>query len=700
MNRFKIIIFISILAMFSACNTSKIDYPETRKDDVVETYFGTEVADPYRWLEDDNSEETEAWVKAQNAVTEEYFANIEFQAKIKTRLDELTNYERMIFNAKRGDSYFYFKNSGLQDHNVLYIKRGAEGAEEVLLDPNTFSEDGSASLAQISVSETGEFLVYAISQSGSDWKKLHILNTNTMEVLPDVLTDIKFTLISWHKDGFFYSKFDNVDHVDKLTAKNTQSAIYYHKLNTPQSADELIFTNTDEGDRYYYAEATKKYLAIYEQKGTYGNQLYLKNLENQRQNVFRLTSGFNYEYEIVTSIGDKLYIMTNYRSPRYRMAEVDLSTMAIGEWQDIIPEANGILKEVKYIGGKFIALYLDDVQHKIKVFDTEGNEIKDVELPGAGTVTVLNGESKSPTLMFGFTSYTSPETIYEYNLETQVTSTFFEPNVDIDLDNLVSELQFYESKDGTKIPMYLVHNIGLSKNKKNPAFLYGYGGFNVTVMPRYRAHIILWAEMGGVYAHAHLRGGSEYGEGWHQAGMKLNKQNVFDDFIAAGEYLISESYTNPKKLAIHGGSNGGLLVGAVTNQRPDLFEVAVPAVGVMDMLRYHKFTIGWAWASDYGTSEDSVHFNNLYAYSPLHNISEEKDYPAVLVLTADHDDRVVPAHSFKYIATLQEKSTSKEPALIRIQTKAGHGAGVPISVKNEETADIIAFMLYNMDENF
>ena len=694
------ITLLSILVIFiaTACNKNNFDYPETKKVNIVDNYFGKEVPDPYRWLENDTSKAVENWVKKQNEVTFNYLDQIPYRSKIKSRLKEIWNYKKVSTPQLNNGRYFYFKNDGLQDQDVLYMAEELGGEEEVVLNPNKFSEDGTIALANYKVSRDGKYIAYAISKGGSDWQEVHIKNLDTGEELKDHLKWVKFSNIAWYQNGFFYSRYDAPAEGEELSQINKNHKIYYHELNTDQEKDELVFNKPQYPKRNYQADVSKdeKYLYIYESRSTHGNNIFVKNLRKD-DNFVKLTTSFKYEYNIIGHSGDQLIVLTNYKAPKYKVVRIDVQKKEVGNWLEVIPEKKNVLQHCEIAGDKLIATYLTDAHNKLSVFSQLGEHQYDLELPQLGSVNSVSGHPESNELFYSFTSFTVPSQVWKHNLNTKESEIFFKPDVDINSDEYVTEQVFYKSKDQTKIPMFLVYKKGMKKDGTNPAFLYGYGGFNISLTPRFSSGNMIWLENGGIYALANLRGGGEYGEKWHKQGMKLNKQNVFDDFISAAEYLTDKNYSNKYKIAIHGGSNGGLLVGAVTNQRPDLFEVAVPAVGVMDMLRYHKFTIGWAWVDEYGSSQDSLAFENLYSYSPLHNIKEDVEYPAVLAMTADHDDRVVPAHSFKYIATLQEKYNGKNPTMIRIQTKAGHGAGKPTSVAIQEEADMWSFVFENME---
>lgn len=680
----------------AGCGTG-LDYPKTEKQEVVDSYFGTEVADPYRWLEDDTAKAVTAWVEAENRLTETYLAGIPYRNAIRRRLEGLMDYDRMGTPEYTGKYYLFFKKEGLSNQSVLYIMDSLTATPRVLLDPNTFSNDGTVALGGMAVSKDSKYLAYALADGGSDWRTIHVMDIETQEPLADTIRWAKFTNIAWQGHGFYYSRYDAPEPGKELSSKNEYHKIYYHTLGTPQSADQLVFQNKKYPLRNYIASVTEdeRYLIVYETESTDGNSLYVKNLE--RNDAFvQLTTGFDYDYSVIGNRGDNLYVMTNYKAPKYRLVCIDMNHSDIGNWIDIIEEQKDVLSGCVLAGGHIVATHMVDASSRMAIHEIDGTLVRNVDLGVLGSVSGLSGDFDRDELFYSYTSFTVPSVVYCYSVAMGDRKEFFRPEFDFDFSKYTVEQVFYKSKDGTQIPMFLVYRNDLKREGKNPTLLYGYGGFNISLTPSFSPTRLAWLEQGGIYAMACLRGGGEYGERWHQAGTKLNKQNVFDDFIAAAEYLVKENYTSPKFLAIQGGSNGGLLVGAVTNQRPDLFAVAIPQVGVMDMLRYQHFTIGWAWAGDYGTSDEEDQFPNLYAYSPLHNIETGSNYPAVLVTTADHDDRVVPAHSFKYIATLQELQPNGTPKLIRIETRAGHGAGKPTSLAIAEQADIYAFMFYNM----
>ncbi|HPE19213.1 MAG TPA: prolyl oligopeptidase family serine peptidase [Tenuifilaceae bacterium] len=700
MKKLFILLVASTMVVILSCDRSKVDYPETRKGDVVDNYFGVDVADPYRWFEDDKSEEVAKWVEAQNAVTNAYLNNIPFRSKLKDRLAEIWNFNTMSAPFMKGGKIFFYKREGLQNQSVLYVQNSMEEEAKVLIDPNNLSEDGTVALSDISVSENAMYVAYAIADGGSDWRKILVRNIETGDDLPDEVRWVKFSSIEWFKDGFFYSSYDEPKEGGELSNINQFHKVYYHKLGTNQADDKLIFHNTIYPLRTYQAQVTsdEKYLIISEKESTQGNSLYIKNLTKEHDFI-QLTTSFEYNYFVLDHVNDHLYVLTNYRSPKYKLIKINVNSLDIGNWRDVIPEKKDVLSSATLAGGKIIATYIEDVKSKVEVYNLDGEKETQFQFPALGSVAGLNASYSNNIVFYTYTSFTIPSVVYKYDVSTNETQEFFRPTINADLDAYETKQVFYKSKDGTDVPMFIVHKKGLELNGQNPTLLYGYGGFNVSLNPRFSVSRLVWLENGGVYAVANIRGGGEYGENWYRSGTKLNKQNVFDDFIAAAEYLVNQKYTSPKKLAIQGGSNGGLLVGAVVNQRPDLFKVAIPQVGVMDMLRFHKFTIGWAWVNDYGSSEDSIQFLNLYRYSPVHNISTGVRYPAILATTADHDDRVVPAHSFKYIATLQDKQKKgSNPKLIRIQTRAGHGAGTPTMLRIEEAADIYSFIFYNLDE--
>ncbi|MFD1017105.1 prolyl oligopeptidase family serine peptidase [Winogradskyella rapida] len=694
-------IFVSCKNETESMKPITVDYPQTQKVDTIDTYFDVAVADPYRWLEDDRSTETEAWVKAQNKVTYNYLDQIPYRKALKERLTTLWNYEKIGAPFKEGDYTYFYKNDGLQNQYVIYrYKTGADpSTAEVFLDPNSFKEDGTISLGGTSFSKDGKTLAYAISEGGSDWRKILIMNTETKTIVEDTLVDIKFSGMSWYKnEGFYYSSYDKPKG-SELSAKTDQHKVYYHKLGTPQSEDQLIYGGTrEEKHRYIYATVTEddRYLVITPRVSTSGNKLYIKDLSVANAPLIEILGHTNSDSNIIENVGTKLYIATNLDAPNEKIVTVEASHPTPEHWVDFIPETKNVLTPTT-AGGYFFAHYMVDAVSKVFQYDYEGQLVRAVELPGIGTAGGFSAKKEETELYYSFANYVTPGSIYKYSIESGASELYKKPNIDFNPEDYESKQVFYTSKDGTKVPMIITHKKGLRLNGENPTILYGYGGFNVSLTPSFSIANAVWMEQGGVYAVPNLRGGGEYGKAWHDAGTKLQKQNVFDDFIAAAEYLISEKYTTSDFLAIRGGSNGGLLVGATMTQRPELMKVALPAVGVLDMLRYHTFTAGAGWAYDYGTAEDTKEmFNYLKGYSPVHNVKEGTAYPATLVTTGDHDDRVVPAHSFKFAAELQSKQTGENPTLIRIETDAGHGAGTPVSKTIEQFADIYGFTLYNM----
>jgi len=677
---------------------AQLEYPETKKEGVVDKYFGVRVPDPYRWLEDDNAENVKKWVEKQNEVTFSYLEKIPYREKIKNRYAELYNYPKYSAPFKEGEKYFFFKNDGLQNQSVLYIQEDLNADVEVFLDPNKLSADGTISLTTYAVSKDGKYFAYGTASGGSDWNEFFVMEVETKKKLDDHLKWIKFSGISWKGDGFYYSLFPEPEPGEELQSKNENGKIYYHKLGTSQSEDILIYEETENPARYFGVQTTEdeRFLIIYIQQGTNNNSLKVKDISDPDSKLITLVDNFENNYSVIDNLGDKLLTQTDKNASNYKLVLVDPKNPSEENWKNILPEKENVLENVSVIGEKIAAIYLQAASSHIYFYEPGGTLIKEINLPAIGSVSGFSGKRHENIAFYTFNSFTYPSLIYKFDVITGESTIFREPEIKFDFSSYETKQVFYKSKDGTKVPMFIVHKKGIEMTGKNPALLYGYGGFNSSETPYFSTSRLILLENGGVYAVANIRGGGEYGEKWHEAGTKMQKQNVFDDFIAAAEYLIKEEYTSPDYLACQGGSNGGLLVGAVINQRPDLFKVAFPAVGVMDMLRFHKFTIGYAWVSDYGSSEESVEmFNYLYGYSPFHNIIEQ-EYPATLVTTADHDDRVVPAHSFKYIAALQEKHQGENPVLIRIETRAGHGAGKPTSKIIEEQADIWSFFFYNI----
>ena len=698
-------IFLMIICMYIAfsCRRESIirkPYPQTLRVDVVDDYFGTKVADPYRWLEDDHSSETAAWVKAQNEVTEDYLSQIPFRNQIRARLTELWNFPRYSTPAKRGDYYYFFRNDGLQNQSVLYRFKNLDAEPETFLDPNTLSSDGTVALRGVFFSNDNRYMAYSISRSGSDWAEIFVMDTETGQTLDEHVKWVKFSEAAWKDDGFYYSRYDEPEETGQFSAQNQFHKVFYHTVGTPQSSDKLIYEDREHPFRYMNAYVTEdeKYLILSVSEGTSGNELYFQSLTQSDGKFTPLVTGFNNNNYVIDHHNGRLLMLTDKDAPNYRLTSINATQPDTTQWIDVIPEAAELLEGVNTGGGKIFAFYLKDASSKIYQFDYSGNREKEIALPAIGTAVGLSGKRDVQTLFYSFTSFTTPSTVYRYDVNSGEIALFRQPELKFNPDDYIIKQEFYTSKDGTRVPMFIVHKKGLKMDGKNPAMLYGYGGFNINMTPSFSVSLMVFLENGGVYALPNIRGGGEYGEEWHKAGMLEKKQNVFDDFIAAAEYLISERYTSPQKLAISGGSNGGLLVGAVMTQRPELFRVALPAVGVLDMLRYQKFTIGWGWAVEYGRSENEKDFEYLYKYSPLHNLKRGVSYPATLITTADHDDRVVPAHSFKFAATMQEMNNDRgnNPALIRIETDAGHGAGKPLSKAIDEATDTWSFVLYHL----
>jgi prolyl oligopeptidase len=690
---------IFIMAMTTAgisFGQNKIQYPETKKGETVDVYFDTKVSDPYRWLEDDKSDETGAWVKAENEVTYAYLNKIPFRDALKSRMEKLWNYEKIGAPFTEGKFTYYFKNNGLQNQSVVY-RKDQNGKEEVFLDPNTFSKDGTTSLGGLDFSKDGSKAAYSISEGGSDWRKVIIIDAVSKKVLEDTLVDVKFSGISWYEnEGFYYSSYDKPKG-SELSAKTDQHKLYFHKLGTSQKEDKVIF-GADQKRRYVGGSVTEDnhYLVITAANSTYGNELYIKDLTQPNSPIITIVDNFNSDNNIIENEGSKLFIDTDLNAPNKRVVTVDVSNPKPENWKDFIPETQNILSPSTG-GGYFFANYTKDAVSFVQQYDYSGKLVREIKLPAVGTAGGFGGKKKEKTLYYSFTNYTTPGSIFSFEPKSGKSEIYQKPKVDFKSEDYESKQVFYTSKDGTKIPMIITYKKGTKLDGKNPTILYGYGGFNISLTPSFSIANAVWMENGGVYAVANLRGGGEYGKKWHDAGTKLQKQNVFDDFIAAAEYLISQKYTSSDFLAIRGGSNGGLLVGAAMTQRPDLFKVALPAVGVMDMLRYHTFTAGAGWAYDYGTAQDNKEmFEYLKGYSPVQNVKKGVQYPATMVTTGDHDDRVVPAHSFKFAAELQDKQTGDNPVLIRIDVKAGHGAGKSVAASIQESVDIQAFTLYNM----
>jgi prolyl oligopeptidase len=675
-------------------------YPDTRKTDQIDDYHGVKVADPYRWLEDDNSAETAAWVKAENEVTAAYFAKIPYHAQVKQRLAELFNYAKFTPPERRGDEYFFSKNDGLQNQNIIYLQKTPDATPELLLDPNKFSQDGTSRLGVFAISKDGKYCAYGVSTGGSDWQEAHVMQVSDRKLLGDDLNWLKATGIAWAGNGFFYSRYPAPETGHELSSKNENHMAYYHHVGTPQSQDELVYEDKANPQRFHFIGTTEDerfaVLDISDRgKGKRGNAVFYRDLSKDDKTFKPIIAEISDDsFNVVDNVGGKLLIQTNQNAPNYRIAAFNTTDSS---WSDIIPEKPDVIETAKIAGGKLFVTYLKDVASHMYVYNLDGKLENEVQLPGLGSVAELQGNDKDSFLFFSFTSPNYPSTIFRYDIAAKEAKVYRSPEIPgFHPDGYETKQVFYTSKDGTRIPMFLTYKKGLKLDGTNPTLLYGYGGFNISLVPMFRPFGLALLEQGFVYASANLRGGGEYGEKWHLAGTKLQKQNVFDDFIAAAQWLIANKYTSPAHLAINGGSNGGLLVGAVMNQRPELFHAAVPMVGVMDMLRFQKFTIGWNWIADYGSSDNPEEFKALYAYSPIHNIRAGVKYPATLITTADHDDRVVPAHSFKYAATLQALASKDNPVLIRIETKSGHGASSTTKAI-ELTADIYSFLFYTLD---
>lgn len=702
--------FIPILVMpllVVACTDSqsmkdskeeKIEYPETRKTDVTDDYFGTTVADPYRWLEDDRAEETENWVKAQNETTQKYLERIPYRDQIEQRLTQLFDYPRVSSPRRVGEYYFFYKNSGLQNQSVLYYQKGRDGEPQVFIDPNALSEDGTVSINLLSASPDEKYIAYSRSEGGSDWSEIRIREIATNTELDDRLEWVKFSGSSWVGDGFYYSRYPEPEPGSELSGDNRFHSVYFHKVGTPQSEDKLFYSNENAPNLYHFVGVTedKKYLTMSAASGTDGFETFIKDLENDGE-LTRITHGFANKTSIVDHHDGKLLALTDIGAPNYRLVSIDPTNFGSENWVDVIPESDRTLVNVSTAGGYLFAHYLADATSQVDQYEYDGTLVRSVEFPGPGSVGGFSGKKDDSTVFYTYYSFTYPPTIFEYDPETGESEVFNKVELNFNPEDYVARQEWYKSKDGTEVPMFVVHKKDLKKDGNNPTMLYGYGGFNISITPSFSTSNIVFLENGGVYAVANLRGGGEFGEEWHRAGMLDKKQNVFDDFIAAAEYLIDEGYTSPEKLAVKGRSNGGLLVGAVMTQRPDLFAVALPGVGVLDMLRYQKFTVGKGWVPEYGSADSSkTEFEYLYAYSPLHNLREGVTYPSTFVTTGDHDDRVVPAHSFKFAATLQELHGGNNPVLIRIETDGGHGAGKPIAKIIAEQADEWAFAMWEL----
>lgn len=697
------LILMAIAMFLYSCNdkaTMSISYPVTKKGSVIDTIFGNVVEDPYRWLEDDYADETQAWVKAENEVTQNYLKDIPFRSQVRKRMEQLYNYEKISAPSKEGDYYYFAKNDGLQNQSVIYRQKEIEGQPEVFIDPNKFSDDGTVALSGMSFTRDGKLVALLIQESGSDWRKVVFMDAETKSYLSDTLVDVKFSDVSWDKNkGVYYSSYDKPKEGSELSGLTQYHKVYYHEIGQPQSEDAFVFGGENLPRRYIWASVTEnnKYLILSASVSTTGNELYVQNLENGGD-IEPLISNFDNDHNVLYNEGDTLYVLTNLDAPNKKLVRFTVDNANPSQWETIIPESAEAIDNVSVAGRNIFVSYLKDAYTKVIQYDLNGNEIREVQLPGIGTAAGFSGKREDEEVFYYFRSFTYPSTIFRYNISEGKSTLFAKPKVDFDADKYETKQVFYKSKDGTRIPMFIVCKKGTELNGKNPTLLYGYGGFGISLTPSFSLRWLAWLDMGGVFALANLRGGGEYGEEWHLAGTKLNKQNVFDDFIAAAEYLQTEGYTSKEKLAIHGGSNGGLLVGATMTQRPDLMKVALPAVGVLDMLRYHKFTAGAGWIYDYGCADSSkVMCDYLLKYSPVHNVYE-LEYPATMVTTGDHDDRVVPAHSFKFAAELQAKNQGTNPILIRIETDAGHGSGKPTTKILDEMSDMYSFAFYNLNE--
>jgi prolyl oligopeptidase len=698
-NNIYLIMAMAWVACSEPATQQTMNYPKTKKVDTTDTYFGTTIADPYRWLEDDRSEQTAQWVKAQNQLTNSYLEKIPFRDKIKNRLTQIWNFEKRSTPFKKGKYYFYYKNDGIQNQSVLFVQEGLNGAPRTLLDPNQLATDGTISLGTVSVSKDAKYLAYSINKAGSDWSQINVLDIESGKPLNDEINWVKFSDIAWKENGFFYSAYDAPKGGSEFSDKNEYHKIFYHSLGNTQAQDQLIFEDKQHPLRNFSASISddQSTLYLFGSESTSGNSLAVKDLSNPKSEFKWLVENFENNYGIVYQHEKTIYIITDKEASKYQLVAVDISSKTDNNtnWKKIIPESADLLEGVSVSGGKLVARYLKDVTTRMYVYTMEGKQEQEIKLPGICKVDAFDSDKDDSLAFFSYNTFTAPASIYKFNILKNELQVWFQPKIDFKSDDYETKQVFYTSKDGTKIPMFITHKKGLEPNGNNPCFLFGYGGFNSYYSPEFRIDRAVFLENGGIYAIPGLRGGGDYGEEWHKAGIICKKQNVFDDFIAAAEYLVKEKYTCSEKLAIHGRSNGGLLIGAVMTQRPDLAKVAIPTVGVLDMLRYHKFTIGWAWATDYGTSQNKEEFDCLIKYSPLHNV-RKVNYPATLVTTGDHDDRVVPAHSFKFMATLQENQQGNNPTLIRIDTNAGHGSGKPTSKQIDEFGDIWSFVFYNL----
>jgi prolyl oligopeptidase len=699
----RLFIFLILNMIFSEIK-AQLSYPATKKVEVSDNYFGTNVADPYRWLEDDNSGETKDWVTRQNALTLDYLSKIPFRQQVRSRLEKLWNYPKYSAPTKEGSYYYFFKNDGLQNQSVLYRQKDLKSNAEVFIDPNTLSKQGTAALGSLTFSKSSKYCAYTVNKAGSDWSEGFVMDVATKKILDDKIEWIKFSGLSWFGDeGFFYSRYPKPDEKAALSGQNQFHKVYYHKIGTSQDADILVYEDNENPLQYHFATVTEdqQYLIVNKSKGTSGSEIIVRKLSDGMNGSFKMIfKGYDFDAGVIDSKGDMIYVQTNYKAKNYRIVGISFTNPDEKNWKTIIEEQAEVMEAASTAGGNIFATYLKNASSKVIQYDLSGKILREIQLPGIGTVGGFSGKKTDKEIFYSFTSFTQPATIYRFDISTGKSEVFRKTEVQFNTDEYTTEQIFFSSKDGTKVPMFLSYKKGLKKDGNNPVLLYGYGGFNISLTPAFSVSNLFFMEQGGIYVSVNLRGGNEYGEDWHKAGMLDKKQNVFDDFIGAAEYLIKQGYTKPSRLAIRGGSNGGLLVGACMTQRPDLFKVALPAVGVMDMLRFQKFTVGFGWVVEYGSSDNQKDFEYLYKYSPLHNLKKGTQYPATMVTTADHDDRVVPAHSFKFAATLQECISGTNPALIRIDVDAGHGAGKPTSKSIDEAADIWSFVMYNLGMPF
>ena len=693
-------LILSVLLFNRQFSQNKFNYPVADKQTVEDDYFGKKVKDPYRWLEDDRSAKTEAWVKQENQVTEKYLSTIGVRDSIRKRLTDLWNYNKQYAPFKKGPFYFCFKNNGLQNQNVLYIKKTIKDAGEVLLDPNQLSKEGTVSLSSVSVSNNGKTLAYGISKAGSDWVEIHFKDIATKKDLPDIVNWVKFSDLSWRGNGIYYSRYDAPTE-SALSQSNQFHKVYYHRLNTTQQQDVLAFDDKNNADYNFGASVTddENYLIVTVSKSTSGNKLLIKDLIDPNSKFVTVCDHFDFENQVIDNIGNTFYMLTNNKAPKYKLVSFTLNTPEESNHKTVLPQSDDLMEGVRFCNNKIVVNYLHDVSSKLLCYQLDGRFDKEIRLPGLCRLTAFNSDKKFDFAFYSLVQFTAPEQTFYLEAKTWESTLYFKPDCKFDSEKYITEQIFFQSFDGTKVPMFITHKKDLVLNKETPCFVYGYGGFNISLAPEFKIDRAVFLEAGGIYCVPSIRGGGEYGEDWHQAGIKCNKQTVFNDFISACDYLVAKKMTSYKKIAIHGRSNGGLLIGAVMTQRPDICRVALPTVGVLDMLRFHMFTIGRAWTFDYGSSEQENEFLCLYKYSPLHNVKSTK-YPATMILTGDHDDRVVPAHSFKFAATLQDKNKGDNPVLIRIDVNAGHGAGKPTSKQIEEFTDMWAFTFYNLEMKF